>query len=290
MDQPASTPASGSAVCFLFDNGSLRPASTLALRALAANLAGRLPVPVEAVSLLHSSGVPPEQLAGRPARLLEPALADFFSREPAGRAVLLPLFFGPSAALTDYVPARVAALRERFPGARVVSAGWLVHPERADAPELTEILAGRVRAVVAARGLVRPRVVLVDHGTPQRGVTAVRDFLAGCLAEALAGEVAGVAAASMERRPGPDYAFNDPLLEHCLRTPPHEAGDVVVALQFLSPGRHAGPDGDVAQICRAAEAERPGLRTFMTETLSGDAGLVDVLARRYHEAVDCASA
>lgn len=284
MEKPDTTLSPAPVVCFLFDNGSLRPASTLALRALAGVLAGLLPVPVEAVSLLHSSGVAAEKLDDVPARLLEPALAEFFEREPRARAVLLPLFFGPSAALTDYVPARMAALRARFPEADMVLADWLVHPERDDAPELAAILADRVRATLAANRLVRPRVVLVDHGTPQPAVTAVREFLASRLGAALAGEVAGVAAASMERRPGPEFAFNDPLLEACLRTAPHDAGDVVVALQFLSPGRHAGPDGDVAEICRAAEAERPALRTFMTETLSGDVRLAKVLARRYQEA------
>lgn len=288
MDQRSTPSVSGPPLCLLFDNGSLRPASTLALRALARILAARLPARVEAVSLLHSSGVPAAELGGEPARLLEPALAEFFAREPEGRAVLLPLFFGPSAALTDYVPARMEALRARFPAACMVLADCLVHPERDDAPELAVMLADRVRAVIAERSLSRPRVVLVDHGTPQPAVTAVRDFLAAGLAAALGGEVAGVAAASMERRPGPDYAFNDPLLEDCLRTPPHDGGDVVVALQFLSPGRHAGPDGDVATICRAAEAKRPGLRTFMTGTLSGDARLADILARRFDAAVSAA--
>ena len=33
-----------------------------------------------------------------------------------------------------------------------------------------------------------------------------------------------------------------------------DEGEVVVALQFLSPGRHAGPGGDVAEICTEAEA------------------------------------
>lgn len=284
MEMPAHIASKGPTVCFLFDNGSLRPASTLALRRLAGQLAGRLRVPVEAVSLLHSSGVDAAALDGVPARLLEPSLAEFFGRELRGRAVLLPLFFGPSAALTDYVPARLAALRERFPEAVMVSGGWLVRPKDDPADELTDILRDRVREVMAARGLARPRVVLVDHGTPQPGVTEVRDFLGARLARALADSVAGVSVASMERRPGPEYAFNDPLLEHCLRAEPNNRGDVVVALQFLSPGRHAGPDGDVAEICRAAEAVCPGLRTHMTETMSGDARLLDVLVRRYEEA------
>ncbi len=285
MEIPLANPSTAPVVCFLFDNGSLRPAATLALRELAGKLAERLPVTVKAVSLLHSSGVPVGALGGLPAELLEPALGAFFGREPAGTAVLLPLFFGPSAALTDYVPARVASLRARFPSARVIEAGWLVQPEQDTTDELITILWERVLDVVRSKQLVRPQVVLVDHGSPQPGVAAVRNYLGERLAESLAGAVAGVTVASMERRSGPEYAFNDPLLETALRTAPADSGDVVVALQFLSPGRHAGPDGDVAEICRGAEAERPGLRTHMTNTLSGHSLLVDVLVRRYQEAV-----
>jgi len=285
MEFPEPMTDAGPTVCFLFDNGSLRSAATLALRGLARTLERSLPVPVEAVSLLHSSGVDAAALDGVPARLLEPALAEFFAREPRGRAVLLPLFFGPSAAPTDYVPARLEALRGRFPEARLVQADWLVRPERDPADELSGILRDRVRAVMTAEGLVRPRVVLVDHGTPQPAVNAVRNFLGERLRALLGAEVAGVAVASMERRAGSEYDFNEPLLETCLRTVPHDRGDVVVALQFLSPGRHAGPDGDVAAICRGAEAARPGLRAFMTETMAGDERLAAVLARRYEEAV-----
>ncbi|HEY0943642.1 MAG TPA: cobalamin biosynthesis protein CbiX, partial [Opitutaceae bacterium] len=93
-------------LCFLFDNGSLRAASTLSLRGVAAALSTRIDAPVRAVSLLHSSAIDPAELDGEPAELLEPALDAYFAS--GGRsAVLLPLFFGPSAALTDYVPARV---------------------------------------------------------------------------------------------------------------------------------------------------------------------------------------
>jgi sirohydrochlorin ferrochelatase len=61
-------------------------------------------------------------------------------------------------------------------------------------------------------------------------------------------------------------------------------GEVVVLLQFLSPGRHAGLGGDVAEICEAAEAEMPGLRTVMSDPIADDPRLVDVLARRAHAA------
>jgi sirohydrochlorin ferrochelatase len=269
--------------CFLFDNGSFRADSTRSLRALAARLGGRLGHPVRAVSLLHSTRVPASELDGEPAQLLEPALDAWFAVEPNGRALLSPLFFGPSGALVDYVPERLAALAQRHPAARAFLAEPLVLPDE-EPNELLAILADRVRATMAEKGWQRPRVALCDHGTPLPAVTAVRDRLAAGLARVLGDEVAGVAACSMERREGPEFAFNEPLLETLLTTPPFEMADVVVALQFLSPGRHAGPGGDVAEICSRAEAARSGLRTAMTAPIADDARLVELLARRIERA------
>lgn len=266
-------------VCFLFDNGSFRADSTRSLRSLAARLAERLGHPVRAVSLLHSTRVAASELDGEPASLLEPALGAWFEAHAAGRALLLPLFFGPSGALVDYVPERLAALRVKYPLARAELAAPLVLPDEAPV-ELVAILADRVREVLGERGWVRPKVVLCDHGTPLRSVTAVRDRLALALAVELGDTVEGVMAASMERRDGLEFAFNEPLLAIALATPPFDTGEVVVALQFLSPGRHAGPGGDVAEICAAAEAARPGLRTAMTRPIADDVRLVGVLARR----------
>jgi hypothetical protein len=269
--------------CFLFDNGSFRAESTRSLRRLAERLAERLGHPVRAVSLLHSTRVPAEELDGVPAQLLEPALGAWFTERPRGRALLLPLFFGPSGALTDYVPERLASLRARHPGAHAVLAEPLVLADEYPA-ELTAALADRVRATTAERGWRRPKVVLCDHGSPQRAVTAVRDRRAASLAGVLRGEVEEVAAASMERREGADYAFNEPLLATRLATAPFDAGEVVVALQFLSPGRHAGAGGDVATICgeaeQAAGAAGRVLRTAMTATLADDPRVDAVLARR----------
>lgn len=275
--------------CFLFDNGSLRADATRSLRKLASALETRLGVAVEAVSLLHSTKISADELDGVPARLLEPALEDFFSRQPNAdaQAVLLPLFFGPSGAVTGYLPGRIKALLARFPAARITQARWLVDTAQADggAPEIVGILADRVRAVIGRAGLHRPSVLLVDHGTPKRSVTAVRNLLGAALARELADECPCVGVASMERREGEHYDFNEPLLERALATPPSDQGDVVVALQFLSPGRHAGPGGDIARICQLAEAAMPGLRTHQTDTLAGDPRLVDLLARRYAEAL-----
>lgn len=276
-------PMSNEPAIFLFDNGSFRAEATLSLRRLAVRLGARLGRPVEAVSLLHSTRVSPAELGGLPARLLEPALDAWWSGHPEGRAILLPLFFGPSGALVDYVPERLVSLRAKHPNGRAVLADALVVAEE-EPVELVAALADQVRATIAERGWHKPKVALCDHGTPLRTVTAVRNRLAAGLAEALTHEAEGVAACSMERREGDEYAFNEPLLEHLLAKSPFDVGEVVVALQFLSPGRHAGPAGDVAEICgRAEQAAKEGgrsLRTAMTGTLADDARVAVVLARR----------
>jgi len=107
----------------------------------------------------------------------------------------------------------------------------------------------------------------------------VRDALAVEIA-ALLGDGFKVAPCSMERREGTEYDFNEPLLERLLEISPWNSGDVIVAMQFLQPGRHAGPAGDVATICRVAEAASPGLRTHMTALVGESPMLIEILADR----------
>ena len=91
----------------------------------------------------------------------------------------------------------------------------------------------------------------------------------------------------MERRPEPAYDFNEPLLQNLLVDETvFPAGEVVVAQLFLSPGRHAGADGDVAQICREAEEERPGLKTFLTNPLGDHPLVLEILKERLRECLD----
>lgn len=259
---------------FLLDNGSLEPAATLRLRELAAALAARVGQAVEPVSLLHSSAVPPERLGGVAAEIFEPAIA---RRAAAGARefLVVPLFFGPSRALTEYLPERVRALREKFPDLRVRLAAPLCSDGET---RVAQILADHVRSVAAAGAPAR--VALVDHGSPVRIVTAVRDQLVVQLTRELGGatEVAGCC---MERRPEPDYDFNGPLLEQLLSRPGWNAGEVIVAMQFLLPGRHAGPNGDVTEICRRAEERHPGLRVRLTPLVGEHLRLPEILAARW---------
>ena len=262
----------------LVDNGSLEPAATLALRGLAVRLSGRLGRPVAPVSLLHSSGIEPKALDGEPAEILFPTLE---RRLAAGQNdfILLPLFFGPSRALTEYLPENLARLREKFPALRLKVAPPL-HAARDN--RLAQILAQHVRAELDPTN--DARVALVDHGSPVEAVTAVRNELAQQVAGLLGSRVTTVAPASMERRAGAEYDFTRPLLADLLAESPWNAGRVVVAMQFLLPGRHAGPDGDVAKICRAAEVTHPGLKTQMTKLVAEHPLLLDILADRWRAA------
>jgi sirohydrochlorin ferrochelatase len=261
----------------LLDNGSLEPAATLALRELAAQLSRRLGLTVEPVSLLHSSGIEPALLGWHPAEILIPALE---RRLAAGQSefVIVPLFFGPSRALTDYLPEQVARLRQKHPALSVRLAPPLF---AAGDLRLAQILADQVTALLdpAIPGPVR--VALVDHGSPVAAVTAVRNELARQLAQQLGNRVATVAPCSMERRPDPAYDFNAPLLADLLATPPWSESRVIVAMQFLLPGRHAGPAGDVAEICRQAQAAQPSLRTRMTALVGNHPLLFEILADRW---------
>jgi len=262
----------------LVDNGSLEPAATLALRGLAVRLAGRLGRPVAPVSLLHSSGIDPHKLGGEPAEILFPSLERRLAAGP-NDFILLPLFFGPSRALTEYLPENLARLRQKFPALRLKLAPPL-HAARDN--RLAQIIAQHVRDELDSTGT--DRVALVDHGSPVEAVTAVRNELAQQVAGLLGSRVATVAPASMERRTGPEYDFSKPLLADLLTSAPWNTGRVIVALQFLLPGRHAGPDGDVAEICRTAEAAQPGLITRMTKLVAEHPLLLDILADRWRAA------
>jgi sirohydrochlorin ferrochelatase len=68
----------------------------------------------------------------------------------------------------------------------------------------------------------------------------------------------------MESPAGAEFAFNRPLLPEALAAPGFSSGDVIVAPLFLSPGRHAGPGGDLARIAREAQARSPSLRCHFT--------------------------
>ncbi|WAC19039.1 hypothetical protein OVA24_17570 [Luteolibacter sp. SL250] len=102
MDEPC---------CILTDNGSYQSESTMSLRNVAERLAERIGQTVHPVSLLHSTKINPEELGGVSADIFE-SFIQKKRTEGLNRFLMIPLFFGPSAAIKEYLPQRVAALRE----------------------------------------------------------------------------------------------------------------------------------------------------------------------------------
>lgn len=271
-------------VVMLVDNGSTRAASTLSLRAIAARLGDVSGRTVHPVSLQHADRIGVEQLGGQPANVFERFVRQQIE---AGRHefLVVPLFFGRSRALTSFIPQQVEALSQVHGQISVQQADVLV-PLPDGEGRLADILAAHVGQCGAALGQDPDRVVVVDHGSPVPQVTAVREYAVAVLRERLA-EGMPVEQAVMERREGARYDFNGDLLEDLLDSVAQQQPQVRVALamMFLSPGRHAGPGGDIAEICDAAMARNPGLEVAISPLIGEHPLLIDILHDRLHAAL-----
>lgn len=273
----------------LLDNGSKRPQSTRALRTLALGLGERLGRPIQPVSLAHSDQVPSDRLDGSPAATLEPWLR---SRLLAGggRFLILPLFFGLSAALTEGIPALATRLEAEL-GPFALDLAPPLCPLPQGEPRLTAILLDRLATTARETGQEPRRLIMVDHGSPSPQVNATRRWLAADLKARLSGGVR-LEEAAMERRPGAQYDFNGDLLIEVLRRLGREDAKtpVFVLPVFLFAGRHAGPGGDLAEIRATVQAECPDLAIHLAGLVGDHPGLIDILASRYREATQGAGA
>jgi sirohydrochlorin ferrochelatase len=303
-------------VCVLIDNGSLRAPSVVSLRRLAEGVEQRLGgrVPVVPASARMSDRIPAAELGGRPAEILETAVRRLVVNEGVGHVLVLPAFLGPSETLSDFVPEVFAKLAREGVRATFAVGRPVVDLDASGGgggggdDRVARAVVDAVRSTIKGAGFASPPAVAIcDHGSPTRAVGAVRDHVAAqvralLLQQPSAGaagegdvassslEVRAVAACSMERRPGPEYDFTEPLLERLLRQREgFTSGDVVVALLFISPGKHAGDGGDVATILKDAEAEAEAkgarLKCVMTPLLGAHPSFVDVLADRLREMV-----
>lgn len=236
----------------LFDNGSLRPDATFALRAIAKNLSDRLGMQVEGVSLLHSHKIEADKLNGEPATIIRRRFKLGISNEEH-HFICLPLFLGPSLAITEYLMELIEEAKVLCPEIEILVApplaGWdVTNPDH----RLAQILAEQVTAIMEQNTLSRStNLVLVDHGSPIEQLSILRNTVTIQLQELLGDSVSTSTACSMERREGEAYAFNDPLLETIsFDTVSKDTSleSLVVAMFFLLPGRHAGEGGDVDEI------------------------------------------
>jgi sirohydrochlorin ferrochelatase len=263
------------ALKLLIDNGSTKPDATRSLRRIAASLSEACGETVYPVSLQHADRIAADQLGGQPALVLASFLRDKLLQGHRD-FVALPLFFGRSRALTSFIPEQVERLAAEFGVFRLRQA-QVLSPAPQGEPRLARMLAEHVAECAADLGRQPDRVVVVDHGSPLPEVTAVRENITEAL-RASQPQSVRVDQAVMERRSGREYDFNGRLLEELL----DEAGaeTVVLAMMFISPGRHAGPRGDIAQIGADAMRKKPGLRVVASSLIGEHPLLIDILRDR----------
>lgn len=261
----------------LIDNGSLEPAATRNLRAVAAALSEKAWTTVHPVSWKHSDRVPVTELDGVTAVTLVK-----FVREHAARGetqfLFVPFFISAQGAIGSALRGDLEKLRTSLGGVF----DFAFSDGLAARGAIAEIVAARVRETIAARQLRQPPVIVVDHGGPSPESAALRDRLAGEVRALLGAEIGPLTAASME---GEAHAHNRPLLAEALALPGFDTGDVIIAPLFLSPGRHAGANGDLAQIARTAEAARSTLHCHFTELVGTHPRAAEVLGDALHAAV-----
>lgn len=249
----------------LVDNGSYEPAATLALRGLALEVGKLIGREVRPISTMHSTKIDPALLGGVPAVIFEDAVRQA-KADSIDELVVIPLFIGPSRAITEYLPKVFA---DAQPGAMKLSLR-----EPLFGPELRSMLIDNLKSTGWTKG--SGTVLLCDHGSPIREVTRCRDFFADALRTELGLKDDELIACSMERREGAEYDFNEPLLEDALQK---AKGEAIILMLFLLPGRHAGADGDVATI--AKEHAPDGLRWKLSPLLGTHPALPALLFRRH---------
>ncbi len=261
----------------LVDNGSLEPAAYASLRAAAARLGEMAQVGVEAVSWRHSDRIPAAALGGDAAWTLAPWIRTRFSQGER-EFVLVPFFISPEGAIGSLLRRDLEALR-----ADLGSFDWAVTGGIGAGTALPAIVTSRVRQAAAAHALRGGPVIIVDHGGPSPASVQVRDQVTAAVRRSLGADFGPVAAASMEAPEG--ARGHGPLLSQVLASPGFASGDVLIAPLFLSPGRHAGPGGDLARIAGEAQRKAPGLRCHFTELVGTHPLATETLAAALAEAL-----
>ena len=253
----------------LVDNGSLEAATTLGLRHLAKEVSQIIGHEVRPVSVLHSQKVSPDLLDNKPAQIFSEAIQEA-TRDGIKKIIVLPLFMGPSLAITEFIPAQFQLHAPKDMQLAVANTLY-----GADG-ELRDILIDNLKSTSWQKD--KATVLLCDHGTPIIEVNQVRNFLAKEISEKLGLDSHQLIACSMERREGDQYAFNEPLLESALSK---VSAHAIILMQFLLPGRHAGTGGDVAEIC---EKHAPrGITWELSPLIGTHPSLPRLLARRFSE-------
>jgi sirohydrochlorin ferrochelatase len=264
------------ATILLVDNGSSRASSTLNLRRLANRLSENVGSVVHPVSLQHANKVHPSALDGIPANTFVPFMKQRLALGER-RFIALPLFFGPSRALSSFIPEQAARLASEH-GEFELQQCPVLCPLPQGEPRLAQILCDQLPVLEQTQ---RRRVILIDHGSPIPEVTAVRHHLAEQMRRLLGPQVR-LNEAVMERREGIDSDSNGELLEQVLRQAAEQddRNPIALSLLFMSPGRHAGSGGDIESICRRVGNEYPNWPIVISGLVGDHDGLIAILLDR----------
>ena len=256
------------ATILLVDNGSTRPLATLQLRQIAKDLSERVGQTIHPVSLQHADAI--GVLNGLAVDTFVLFL-DRYLAQGERHFIVLPLFFGPSRALSSFIPKKVEELRNQY-GDFICDIAPVLYPLPVGEVRLIEILLQCAKQM--ADQIPSRQAVLVDHGSSVSQVTAVRQHIAGQLQDRLDGWQLGQAA--MEG----DKSFGDKTntLADWLKNPP--AAQILVLMLFLLPGRHAGPGGDVEMICAKAKKNNADLKIMISPLIGEHELISEILQSR----------
>ena len=267
-------------ICWLVDNGSLRPEAIFSLHRVANRLSRACDLEVLPLGLLHSNKIMPTELNGSLAETVGTFLSG--SRAKNERDILvLPLFLGPSLGITKWLVEKLDIWRSGHPARRYRILDCLYQEQDT---RLAEALASEVEKVIQVKVLSFPHIAMVDHGTPVPEVNKVRESVGSDLYSIVGSKISAFSTCSMERREGDEYSFNEPLLEDLLMDWGKDGViEVVVTLFFLSPGRHAGPNGDLFEICERVSRQFPNMKIFLTDPLAEHEYVFNILKDRLDE-------
>lgn len=273
----------------LIDNGSLEPAAHVHLRATAAALSEKTGVNVHAVSWKHSDRIVPgdavlPQETSTPERGAHAFGAAAWTLDPFVRAMsafgqreflFVPFFISAQGAIGSALRTDLEKLQRALAFGHDGAAFEFAFTDGlAAAGAIPSIVSERVRATLGSASSsfdTPPPVIVLDHGGPSAASAALRDEIAGEVRRELGFEIGPLAAASMEGSFGP-------LLADQLRAEGFAQRKVIVAPMFLSPGRHAGPGGDIARICAASST-----RCHITDLVGTHPAVHDALASALHD-------
>lgn len=271
-------------VILLCDNGSTQPGATLQLRRLAQQLSEQSGQTIHPVSLQHANRIETSQLQGEPAQIFSEFMQQQLS---AGESefILLPIFFGKSKALTSFIPDEADKLRQQY-GDFSLQLAEVIYPLPTGEPLLVDIIHDHIQQTASRHNLPLQNLVLVDHGSPIPRVTEVRQHLAQQVQNRLA-DATSLQQAVMERREGREYDFNGDLLEHWLsRKAEAGAKSALVIMMFFLPGRHAGENGDIVQICDSVMQQHPDFKVAISPLIAEHPAFVNILQLRLQGALE----